>query len=433
MITVAEIFPPTKPVNVKVSVPGSKSITNRAVLIAALAKGITTISGASKADDSVIMIDLLQKLGIKVSSKRKAIIIEGAGGKFKSFKGELNVGDAGTVMRFLSALCCLVPGEVVLKGTGRMHERPIHNLVDGLTQLGAKITYLQKKGFPPIKIGDRQIKGGNVKIDASESSQFVSALLMVAPILNGDTDILCGDEIASQPYIAMTIAVMEEFGIKIEPAGRGHYLIKGNRLYKPTDYAVEGDASSASYLFAAAALTAGTVEVLNVSPYSMQGDIEFADLLGKMGCKVRKGKTIKVTGCTRLKPIVTDMSAMPDTAQTLAVVAAFAEGESHLHGLKTLQYKETRRITALKTELKKIGITCKADNNSLHIKGGKQLMPLSGGALINTYNDHRMAMAFAIAGAKIPGISIENPEAVRKSFPNYWTTLQEIGFKVKLK
>ncbi len=424
----AYIHPLEHPIHAKVKVPGSKSFTNRALVIAALANGTTTLQGASNANDSAVLIRLLQQLGVEIESKGDSITVKGNGGKFNSFKGELNVEDAGTVMRFLSALCCIVPGEITLKGSERMHERPIHGLVNALKQLGAKIDYLGKEGFPPIKINGANFKGGKVHIDASMSSQFVSALLMVAPILSNNTEIICGDKLASLPYIDMTISVMRHFGVEVKHDNHKHYFIKGNQQYKASEYNIEGDASSASYMLAIAAVSGSRVEVTNLSSRSLQSDARFADILAQMGCSIMKHDSIEVIGNKELRAIDIDMSDMPDTAQTLAVVASFAKGYTIIKGLDTLEHKETKRLTVLQTELTKMGIECKTHNNSILIKGGKP-----NGVLISTYHDHRMAMAFAVAGTRIEGISIESPEVVKKSFPEFWDTLMSMGIKIELK
>jgi 3-phosphoshikimate 1-carboxyvinyltransferase len=428
MNTTAYIYPLEKPVDVKLSVPGSKSFTNRALIIASLAKGTSTLHGASNANDSKVLIGLLQKVGVDMQVKGDTITVKGKGGKFQPFNGELNVEDAGTVMRFLSALCCIIPGDITLKGSHRMHQRPIKGLAEGLKQLGADIEYIEDAGYPPIKIKGGNCKGGTVHVDASLSSQFVSALLMVAPLLPTDTEIICDGDIASVPYIDMTISAMKHFGVEAKHEGHRHYYVKSNQSYKAIEYNIEGDASSASYLFGFAALTGSTVEVVNLSANSDQSDVAFADILAKMGCKVQKGSTIKVTGAPELSAVEINMANMPDTAQTLAVIAAFANGETSITGLNTLEHKETERLTALQTELHRMDIVSWIDNNNIRIKGNNPR-----GSLIRTYGDHRMAMSFAIAGLRVPGMVIESPEVVRKSFPAFWDTLSSAGVKIELK
>ena len=425
--SIANIHPLTKPINAKVEVPGSKSFTNRALIVAALASGVTTLHGASNSNDSRVLIKLLERLGVEIVERDGIIEVRGNGGKFDEFNGVLNVEDAGTVMRFLTAICCLVPGEITLEGSERMNQRPIKELVDSLTKLGAEITYMNNPGYPPVKISGGTIRGGNITVKGTISSQFISALLMLASLLTNDTGITIEGEQVSEPYIDMTISVMKEFGVEVEKS-KNNYYVNSGQSYKANKYSIEGDTSSASYLFALAALTQSKIEVTNVSGNSLQSDVRFADILQQMGCTVIKTKSsITVAGSKVLKAVEVNMQSMPDTAQTLAVVAAFAQGETIITGLKTLQLKESKRITALQNELTKMGIECKSGADYIKIKGGN-----AKGALIDTYNDHRMAMAFSVAGTRINGISIESPQVVKKSFPAFWEALQSIGVNVEI-
>lgn len=424
---IAFVHPLNKPVKVQITVSGSKSYTNRALIIASLAKGKSILHNCSDSNDSLLLIKALQLLGIEIEQDKNKITVKGNGGKFKEFNGKLNVGDAGTVMRFLTALCCFVPGEIILEGSSRMYQRPIKGLVDALLQLGANINYLGEPGYPPIKIKGGNLHGGKVEIDASQSSQFISALLMIAPVLDSDLEIITKKEIAATPYIDMTISAMERFGIPVEKQP-GKYLIKKDSTYNAANYSIEGDASSASYLFALAAITQSTIRVNNLSASSLQGDIKFAGLLEQMGCKVSKGENyIEIKGTNELDGINVDMKNMQDVAPTLAVIAAFAKGATILTGLKNLEIKETKRLTTLQSELTKMGIECSTDGEQIIIHGGKPK-----GALIHTYNDHRIAMAFAIAGTRVKDLQIESPEVVKKSFPDFWNTLREIGMKVDI-
>lgn len=425
--TIATIHPLVKPVEARVQVPGSKSFTNRALIVAALADGVTTLHGASDSNDSRILITLLDRLGVEIIEKDGTVEVRGNGGKFDEFNGVLNVEDAGTVMRFLTALCCLVPGEITIEGSDRMNQRPIKELVSALTKLGAEITYTYNEGYPPIKISGGTIKGGTVRVNGNVSSQFVSALFMLAPVLENGMQVNIEGEQVSEPYIEMTAAVMKEFGVEVEKSPK-HYFVAGIQTYKGTKYEVEGDASAASYMLAIAAITQSKIAVTNVSGKSLQSDARFVKILKQMGCTVNDKDCLEVTGSSSLKAVEVNMQSMPDTAQTLAMVAAFAKGETVITGLKTLQLKESKRITAMQTELEKMGIECKAGDDYLKIKGG-----LSKAAIISTYNDHRMAMAFAIAGVKVEGISIESPEVVKKSFPGFWTVLQSMGINVEVK
>jgi len=426
--SVAYIYPVTKPITAKVSVSGSKSFTNRALIIAALANGVSVLHEVSDSNDSEVLIRALQQLGIEIIRDNNTLQIKGNGGKFHPFRGELTAEDSGTAMRFLVALCCIVPGEIVLKGSVRIHQRPVKELTEALIQIGAKISYLENDGFLPVQIHGGNISGGNINIDASVSSQFISALLMIAPVLSKDTEIIMRGEKVSEPYIEMTISVMKQFGISVKKLSAS-YSINGSQTYKANEYAIEGDASSASYLLAIAALSQSTVEITNVPGNSLQSDSRFADVLQQMGCSVNKTESfITVTGNKILNAIEINMRDMPDTAPTVAVIAAFAKGETIITGLKTLQFKESKRITALQNELLKMGVECKSGDNFIKIKGGNPK-----GAFINTYNDHRMAMAFAMAGTRISGMSIEAPQVVKKSFPSFWSTLQLMGINVEIR
>jgi 3-phosphoshikimate 1-carboxyvinyltransferase len=423
---IARVQPLVEPVTAQINISGSKSFTNRALIIAFLANGTSTLQGCSNSNDSLLLIKILRQLGGDIIRNGTAIIVKGNGGKFKEFSGKINVEDAGTVMRFLTALCCFIPGEIILESSERMHKRPIKGLVDGLLQLGADITYLGESGFPPIKIKGGMLHGGKVNMDASSSSQFISALLMITPLLNSDIEINAIGEIASAPYIDMTLSVMKYFGVSVQQEPR-KYFIKAGSAYTSTNYTVEADASSASYFFALAAITQSTIRVNSLSPLSLQGDVKFIDLLEQMGCKISKRENyMEVTGTNELHGIKTDMKDMQDVAQTLAVVAAFANGDTTITGVKNLEIKETKRLTALQKELLRMGIKSTIGADYIIIKGG-----LPNGALIRTSNDHRMAMAFAIAGAKIPYMQIESPEVVSKSFPEFWQKLGETGIKTQ--
>jgi len=425
---IACIHPLIKPIKAHINVPGSKSYTNRALIIASIAQGTSALSGCSNANDSSLLIKILQQLGISIVGDGDSVTVKGNGGKFKEFRGKIDVEDAGTVMRFLTALCCFIPGETTLEGSLRMYQRPIKGLVDALLQLGANITYMGEPGFPPLKINGGKLYGGKVNMDASSSSQFISALLLVAPLLDTDLEIITTGEVASAPYIDMSVSVMKNFGVSVEQDNKKKYLIRTKSVYTSSDYAIEGDASCASYFFALAAITQSTIRINKLSPSSLQGDIKFTELLEKMGCRITRGENyIEVTGVKALNSITKDMRDMQDVAQTLAVVAAFTKGTTILKGLKNLEIKETKRLTALQNELTKMGIDCVSDGEQITIHGGKPK-----GALINTYNDHRMAMAFAIAGTRVENLQIESPQVVKKSFPEFWNTLRNIGVKVDI-
>jgi len=419
-----EIFPLTNSVKKTIILPGSKSYTNRALVMAALARGKSIISGISVSADSLVMIESLKKLGVKINKNNNRIKVIGNGGVFKKQNLTLNVGHAGTAMRFLTAICSLVPGEIILDGSERMRQRPIGELVSALNQLGVKIEYFGKKGCPPLKIFGSEIFKNKVAMQGNISSQFFTALLLVGSVLKKGLNIQVIGKQISKSYIDMTIAGLKEFGVEVMNNNYQKYAILPSEKLKPTKYHVEGDASGASYFWALAAITGSRIKVKNINPESLQGDVKFPDILQKMGCQINKsssGRWIEVTGTNNLKAINVDMSLMPDTAQTLAVVAAFANGKTKITGLATLRIKETDRLQALQNELRKINIKSEITQDSITVIGGKPK-----GNIIEVYNDHRMAMAFAILGAKISGIVITNPDVVNKSFPDYWEKLTSL-------
>ena len=428
------LTPPTSPLNATLSVPGSKSYTNRALLMAAQADGTSRLSSASISSDSVAMILALSKLGVVVHQRASALgselIVAGRAGKFIPYHGLIDVGPAGTTMRFLAALCAGIPGcDITLSGTPHMHTRPIKELVDALKCLGADIEYHGDTGCPPLRIRcPAPLGAGTVIMDGSVSSQFISALLLTAPLnRSADLTIELSSPQISKSYIDMTLQGMRDFGVSITNDQYRSYKYQSTERFVAREYQVEGDASGASYLWGLAAISGGTVSVCNINPDSAQGDIKFPELLARMGCRVTRGeRSITVTGPTKLQAIEADMSAMPDTAQTLAVIAACAEGTTTITGLSTLRVKETDRIAALHTELSKLGIKSEAGADYLVVHGG-----IPGAARIATYEDHRMAMSFAMLSAKIPGIEIEEPQVVDKSFPEFWETLRLTGIEIK--
>ncbi|NQV13619.1 MAG: 3-phosphoshikimate 1-carboxyvinyltransferase [Parcubacteria group bacterium] len=427
-----EIIPVKDPIKGEIKVPGSKSYTNRALVMASLTKGTSELKGVSRCDDCVALTEALRKLGIGITQNGGEVTVIGNGGDFNEFKGEINVGQAGTTMRFLTAVCSLVPGEIILDGSDRMRERPISDLVNALRGLGADIEYVDKRGYPPLKIKGGKMKGGQVSVDGDVSSQYFTALLLIAPVLEEGIEIKVVGEQVSPSYINMTISGLRDFGVEAINNDYQEYIIGAESDYQPSQYTIEGDASGASYFWALAAVAGGQVKVQNIDPRSAQGDVEFADVLVKMGCKMNQNsadKWIRVIGPAQLKSIAEiDMNSMPDTAQTLAVVAAFAEGETKITGLQNLRVKETDRLTALQAELKKLKVKTEIGDDYIVIHGGNPK-----GAAIETHHDHRMAMSFAVAGVKISGVKISQPDVVNKSFPNFWEGLESLGVKLKRK
>lgn len=419
--------------------PGSKSFTNRALVMAALADGRSTLQYASESDDSIAMINALLALGVKIEKKDSEITVYGRGGSFDPYCGEIDVGPAGTTMRFLVALSILVKdGAVTLKGTEHMHTRPIGDLVDAIRLLGAEVTYLNQAGCPPLLIkAPERIVAREIAMNGKMSSQYFTALLLVAPALPAGLLICVEGEQISQSYIDMTIAGLNSFGATILNNNYRSYEVPATSSYQPSAYTIEGDASGASYLWGLAALSGGAVRIRNLAYNSVQGDVQFSTLLERMGCRVAHGvdesdcSWIEVAGPEKLSGIEADMTLMPDTAQTLAVIAAAAEGTTTLTGLSTLKHKETDRLFALKTELAKLGVHSEITDDSIKVYGGTLNERTINSTPLDTYEDHRMAMSFAVLAARYHGLQIRNPEVVSKSFPDFWKVLESFGVEVQ--
>lgn len=411
---------PVENIDSSVEIPGSKSYTARALLIAALAGGKSVLKNVLLCDDSKYMAHGLREFGINIIENGTSFTVYGTDGALQVPHKEIFLGNSGTATRFLTGFSSLCPGRVVLTGDSRMKERPIVELLNGLKQLNVK-SY-SSTGCPPVEIEGGTFSGGTCEMKGSISSQYFSSIMMVAPFAMSDTVINVTGELTSTSYIDITIDIMKYFGVNVENDNYREFFIKSGQRYSSGEYTVESDASSASYFFAAAAITGGTIVVKNINPSSLQGDMKFVDLLETMGCSViRKDSEISITG-RPLRGIEVDMNKMPDTVQTLAVVAGFAEGETFIKNVSNLRIKETDRLKALAAELAKTGISVREMENGLVIKGG-----FHKGAEIDTSDDHRMAMSFALMGLRIPGIKIKNPLCVSKSFPEFWEKLKGIG------
>lgn len=417
---IIELKPLSRPAKASVEIPGSKSYTNRALFIAAMSGLKVKITNPLISDDTRAMIDCLKTLGISILEKKDCIEVFGNLKNIPNRLYNLNANLSGTTLRFLLGLSTIIPGTKILYGEAGLNKRPIEDLVSGLTQLGAKIEYLRKKGCPPVKVLTSKLSPGTIKIKGSVSSQYISAILMVAPLI-GEVNIEVLGLQVSAPYIDMTIDIMEKFGVKVKNDNYKKYRVSSGQKYSAKKYAVEGDLSSAGYFLGIAALTKSEVTVKNINPYSKQADMKFVKILEKMGNKIVYGKgQIAIIG-EGVLPVNVDMQDCPDQIQTLAVLATFAKGVTKISGTESLRIKETDRITALKKELKKMGIAVSSTHNTLVIHGGHPKP-----ARIDTYGDHRMAMSFAIAGAKLSGIQIENPDVVNKTFPGFWGELEKI-------
>ena len=408
-----------KYVKAVIEAPPSKSYTQRALVIAALANGKSIIKNPLFSDDTSHMISALKAFGARTERKGNNLVVYGTNGKLKQPKGRIFSGNAGTTMRFITAFASLADGTSVITGDKRMQQRPINDLLDALRQLGVKSE--SSSGCPPVKIYGGNFIGGAAKLKGSISSQYLSSILMCSPYAKKEVSISIIGQLASKPYVDITIDIMKQFGADVRNIGYKKFLIKNSAKYKPKIYKIEGDASSASYFFAAAAVTKGKVKVKNINPESKQGDIHFADILKKMGCAVKKYKdAVQVKG-NSLKSVDVDMNSMPDTVPTLAVTSLFAGSTTVIRNVPNLRFKETDRLNALAFELRKIGADVEETQDGLKIKR-RRLQK----AIIETYNDHRMAMSFAVAGLAIRGIRIKNHGCVSKSFPNFWVKFKEL-------
>lgn len=415
---------PIKHLDAVVRPPGSKSFTNRALAIGALANGKTVIHNALFSDDTKYMISALKDLGFIVSEDQcnSKIIIHGGCGNIPVKTARLFIGNAGTAMRFLTAILTLGSGIYEIDGVERMRNRPIQDLIDGLNQLGADVRAKNANDCPPVLINDRRLKGGIAMVKGDVSSQYISALLMVAPYAILDVEIEIIGDLVSKGYVDMTICLMNYFGVEVENLSYKRFFIKKDQGYLAREYHVEADASSASYFLASAAITGGRVRVQGIGRDSVQADVYFADILEKMGCRVRKERDwIEVKG-ERLKGIDVDLFNAPDIVQTLAAVAVFAEGRTRIRNVKNLRIKETDRITAIVNELRRMGLRCTEYEDGLEIEPSEPRP-----AEIETYNDHRMAMSFSLVGLKAKGIRIKDPGCVSKTYPDFFEELERLG------
>lgn len=431
------ITPIHHPLNAAVRVPGSKSLTNRALLIAALADGTTRLTNALFSDDSRYFAQALQTLGfdLTLDEVNHEITVNGLGGQIPAQKAALFIGNAGTAARFLSAFLTLGNGEYILDGEPRMRERPIGDLVDSLTELGAvisPISHRERAGgegkliAPPLLILASGLPGGKTAVAGDISSQFLSALLMVAPYAQTPVEIELSTALNSKPYVDITLTIMCDFGITVERDGYQSFKIPlAHYAPRATHYALESDASAASYFFAAPAICGGSVRVENISRRSVQGDIRFLDVLEKIGCCVTESdNSITVSRQYPITGIDIDMRDIPDTAQTLAVLAPFAASPTRIRGIASARVKETDRVAATCAELTRLGVKVQEhpDGMTIYPLDSSDFQP----AIIKTYNDHRMAMAFSLIGLRVPGVTIENPSCVSKTFPNFFEVLESL-------
>ncbi|MCS6775582.1 MAG: 3-phosphoshikimate 1-carboxyvinyltransferase [Chloroherpetonaceae bacterium] len=428
MMTIA---PAAYPLEGTVRVPGSKSITNRALILAALADGVSVLRQPLDSEDTQIMINALQHLGVRVERTAGALRVTGCGGNIPATEAELFLGNSGTSMRFLTALCALGHGRYRLDGVERMRQRPQADLLDALQQLGIDATAEADNGCPPLQvIGRGHLPGGTVRLRAEASSQFLSALLMIAPCAREDLTIeVIG---ALRPlYVEITLRMMAQWGITVERREPQQFLIPAGQRYQPQDYTIEPDASSASYFFAAAALTGGRVTVPGLSLNALQGDVRFAtEVLADMGCTVTadvQGITVAGRPDTPLQGISRDMSAISDTSLTLAAIAPFAATPTTVRNIAHTRLQECDRIHAACTELSRLGVRVEEFPDGFTVHPTARIIP----TVVETYRDHRVAMSFALIGLRAPGIVIRDPGCVAKTFPEFWQHLAQLGADIR--
>jgi 3-phosphoshikimate 1-carboxyvinyltransferase len=404
-----------------VRLPGSKSISNRVLLLAALAAGDTEVGGLLDADDTQVMRDALSRLGVAI----KGNVIAGAGGAFPVRKADLFLGNAGTALRPLTAALAFCGGEYKLSGVPRMHERPIGDLVDALRGIGARIDYAGKAGFPPLVIHAGTIDAEKkLRVKGDVSSQFLSALLMALPLTGSTARVDVAGELISKPYVEITLNVMRRFGLEVRREGWKSFEVHAGPYVSPGKILVEGDASSASYFLAAGALGGGAVRVEGVGRDSIQGDVRFTEVLERMGAKVSFGRDwIEASGAQPLRAIDMDMNHIPDAAMTAAVLALFADGPSVIRNIGSWRVKETDRIAAMATELRKLGAIVEEGRDYLRVSPPKNFSANPG---IDTYDDHRMAMSFSLVALGGVPVRINDPQCVAKTFPGYFAALRSI-------
>ncbi len=417
------VQPLSRPPDCAVQVPGSKSITNRALLIAALADGESILDGALFSDDTHYMVEAWRRLGVAVRADAAAsrITVGGCAGSVPAAGAELYVGNAGTAMRFLVAALCVGRGRFRVDGNARMRQRPIEDLLDALRQLGAQVCGVGADGYPPVVIDANGLPGGQARIVAAKSSQFLSAVLLAAPYARAGVAVEVSGALAAPPYVDMTIGVMAAFGVSVTRDGYQRFDVRPQH-YAGQRYRIEPDASSAHYFLAAAALTGGRVRVNGLGRRSLQGDVRFVEVLEQMGAAAVRGEDfVEVRGGAQLNGVDVDLNAMSDTAPTLAALAPFARTPVTIRNVAHVRLQESDRLHAVATELQRLGVRVHEREDGLVIEPA-QIQP----AVVETYDDHRIAMSFALIGLRVPGIGIRDPHCVRKTFPDFFARLEEL-------
>jgi 3-phosphoshikimate 1-carboxyvinyltransferase len=428
---IVRLTPPARPPFASIELPGSKSLTHRALLAAALSTGTSSLNRILLADDTRLMIDALGLLGvnIEVDVDRRIATVHGCGGNWPNTDADIFCGNAGTVMRLLTAACAIGHGEYRLDGSPRMRQRPIAPLIDALRRLGTLVEYQEQEGQCPLRVLARGLAGGELHLTDLESSQFVSAILMAAPLAMQDVLIEIDGEIPSEPFINMTIKVMDEFAISMVRDGQRRFIVPAPQPYRATKFDIEPDATAASYFFAAAALTGGCITTTGLGKSSCQGDLRFVELLAEMGCTVEQtdlSTTVAGPVDGHLRGMTADMIDMPDVVMTLAVVALFADGPTRIRGLANLRHKETDRLSETAALLRQFGgdVDMTADGIDIHPPATLHA------ANIDPHDDHRLAMSAALAAMRISGVTILDSECVSKSFPEFFERWRELGVSV---
>lgn len=405
---------------VAVQAPPAKAYTLRALLLAALSDGSCALNRPLLAEDQLNMIACLKGLGVGVEQSPGRVTVGGLGGRFRPNVERLHVGDSGVTMNFLCAAACFADRPVVLGGTERLNERPIKEVVDGVRQLGGRIDYLGPEGLPPVRVHPTGLRGGRAAINGAVTSQYFSSLVISSALAEAPVTLLCNDSMTERPYFDISTAMMADFGVRAANHGYARIEVAAPQAYRARAYDVEGDFSSASFLFLAAAVLGSTVRVEGLNRDSVQGDKRFLDLLARMGCRVAwDGSAVEVTG-GELRAIEEDMSDVPDLVPPLAVAAAFARGTSRFTRIGHLVHKESNRVEAMSTELGKMGVEAGHDGETMSVAGNRD--GIHGGRMA-TYRDHRIAMSLAVAGLATGEQEIENPDCVAKSFPDFWEKL----------
>ena len=422
-----EIRPVVSDINATVDIPGSKSITHRAVIASALAHGESQLRNYLECEDTLYTINALRELGADISAQKNHLKVRGNGGAFRlPARKDFYLGNSGTSFRLLLSVAALGQGEIFMSGASRMLSRPIGQLVSALKQAGVEAACVDKEDYPPVLIRAKGIRGGKVSVRGDQSSQFISSLLLSAPYADNDIEIRVRGELVSKPYVDITIDIMDRFGVSVMRDGYARFIIPSGQVYRSAEFTVQGDASSASYFWSAAAVTGGTITTKNIEPYrTRQGDMKFLDLLERMGCSVKKASDRVIVQGGRLSGIDVDMSSIPDMVPSMAVVALFCHGRTSIRNVGHLRLKESDRLHAIALEWNRLGGRVEEIDDGLIIQGGAALT----GTEVTPHDDHRLAMSLAVAGLRVPGIKISDENCVNKSFPKFWELMELLYLK----